>query len=211
MRTRLVLLLLAGLLLANQAHAQTAVDTELATRSRLWPITINLQTLVGVEPQLGRAAPIAFGASGEVLWHGVVGGFVGLLSSSGTPIPASSDGQPSLADRISVPIALAWHPLAAYTTKARFIDRLAAGFGLQCGLSVEYLRTAADDAITVGFHLAGSLDIPLYGGPLEGGFALRLYGRFLAASDQLLDPNMSPVVFEPGLVGQFLAGLSYTL
>ena len=116
----------------------------------------------------------------------------------------------SLADRVSVPVALAWRPFTPLARQASpFVRRLLAGIGVQIGLSIEHLRTSDDNATTAGLHLGAGIELPLYGGPVEGGLCLRLYGRLLVTKDVRLDTEQTQIVFEPGFSGQIFGGLAY--
>jgi hypothetical protein len=177
--------------------------------SAMWPLMLDLHALIGVEPH-DRGSPVAFGAGVELLWRARVGGFAELLASEGTPIIAPTvDGKqlPSLADRISVPFGLAARPLAPFSLHLRpWWARLLSGVGVQLGLTVEHVRTNDDSQTTAGLHLALGVDVPLYGGPKQGGVALRLYGRLLFTPEIHLDNS---AVFEPVATGQLFAGLAY--
>src|SRR6476620_2183608 len=63
------------------------------THGRLWPATLDVHAMIGVEPQGSRGNPIAFGVGAELLWKGIVGGFACLLSSEGTPILPHATGK----------------------------------------------------------------------------------------------------------------------
>ncbi len=115
--------------------------------------------------------------------------------------------QPGFADRISIPFGLSARPLAYWTVdRPGFWSRLGAGVGVQLGVTVEHLRTSDDEATTAGLHSALGIDVPLYGGPKQGGVALRLYGRLLFTPGVSLDNH---TVFEPASSGQLFAGLAY--
>jgi hypothetical protein len=180
------------------------------TRSSTWPFVLDLHLLLGAEPK-EQATPVAFGVGAEALWRALVGPFGALLASAGTilvPKAKGTQAPPSLADRISVPLGLAVRPLARYGwTHDTWLGRLGAGVGAQLGVTIEHLRTSDDDATTAGLHLALSVDVPLYGGPVQGGVALRLYGRFLYTPSVTLEANKS--VVEPAASGQIYAGLCW--
>lgn len=205
------------LLITRLAHATPFGDpAALAGYSRLWPATLDAHMLVGVEPHGVRGAPVAFGVGVEALWRGRVGGYAALLSSEGTPIAAvevNGVTKASLADRVSVPIALAWRPFQMLTPlvqqRSAFGRRLLEGIGVQVGISVEHLRTSDDSATTAGLHLGLGVELPLFGGPVEGGLSLRLYGRLLVTKDVRLDTTQTQIVFEPGFSGQIFGGLAY--
>jgi hypothetical protein len=178
-------------------------------RSRTWPYQLDLSVVVGGEPH-DRGTPIAFGVGAEVIFKLRAGVFAALLSSEGTPIlPVQQDGktQPSLADRISVPFGIAARPLSGLGARDSYWHRLLAGVGVQVGATVEHLRTSDDNRTVGGLHLAANLDIPVWGGPAEGGVALRLYGRLLIAPEIQLETNNA--VFEPITSGQIYGGLVY--
>jgi hypothetical protein len=60
---------------------------------------------------------------------------------------------------------------------------------------------------TGGFHGALALDVPLYGGPTEGGIAIRLAGRLLVTPEARL--GTSNEFQEPIASGQVYAGIAY--
>jgi hypothetical protein len=191
------------LLLCSNVAAQELVEGRTAT----WPFTLDVHVLVGVEPH-DRGAPVAFGIGAEALYHGWVGPFASLLSSEGSPITPPA-GKASLADRISVPLGLALRP--AGRAAARHDGwgwRLLGGLGFQVGLTVEHLRSNDTDKTTAGLHLGAELDVPLWGGPLSGGIALRLAGRLMVTPAISLEANQA--IREPITSGQLFAGLCYT-
>jgi hypothetical protein len=194
---------------AEQPALGPLPEAVVETRSATWPLMLDVHALLGVEPH-DRGSPVAFGAGVELLWRARVGGFAELLSSEGSPIIApSANGvqQPGFADRISIPFGLATRPLAPFTVeKSAWWARLVSGIGVQVGVSIEHLRTSDDNATTAGLHAALGIDVPLYGGPKQGGVALRLYARALFTPSVSLDKN---TVFEPSASGQLYAGLSY--
>lgn len=177
--------------------------------SATWPLMLDVHALIGGEPH-DRGTPVAFGAGLELLWKARVGGFAELLASEGTPIIAPTVNgvqQASFGDRISVPFGLAARPLAPLVIDSRsWWSRLAAGIGLQVGATVEHVRTSDDSQTTAGLHLALGVDVPIWGGPKEGGVALRLYGRLLVTPEISLDQKK---VFEPLASGQIYGGLAY--
>jgi hypothetical protein len=180
------------------------------TRSATWPLMLDMHALLGVEPHGDRGTPIAFGAGAELLWRARVGGFAELISSEGTALivpMVNGMQQPGFADRISIPFGLAARPLARwFVDRASWPARLAAGVGLQLGVTVEHLRTSDDTTTTAGLHVALGIDVPIYGGPKQGGIALRLYGRLMLTPTTYLDNR---TVFEPAATAQLFAGLAY--
>src|SRR5262249_15037332 len=132
------------LLLGTAAFAEE--PPEAIRASRTWPVSVDVHALVGAEPKGSGHNAVAFGAGFEVLWRARLGGFVSVLASNGAPIRLPSD-VPGIPDRISVPFGFALRPLAfAVDPKSnRWIGRFLEGFGLQAGLTVEYLRTSDDD------------------------------------------------------------------
>jgi hypothetical protein len=204
-----VLRFLAPLVLVSTVAAAQPLPAETVARTGLWPYALNVHLLVGAEPH-DQGTPVAFGIGAEVLWHATVGAFLGLFGSEGTPIVVKMQGSttpPSLADRVSVPFGLALRPLAWLGLKrADWGARLAAGVGLQIGPTVEHLRVSDADETTAGLHLALSVDVPLYGGPVQGGVAIRLYGRLLVTPDVSLDEAK---VHEPIASGQLYVGMCW--
>jgi hypothetical protein len=199
--------LLLVMLLAAPARADEA-------RTFTWPFTLDVHVLVGAELH-DVGTPVAFGIGGEGLYHGWIGPFVALLASEGSPIVptmgSAGKANPSLADRISVPIALAVRPLGPLAAQpersGRWGWRLLAGLGLQAGVAIEHLRSSDDEATTAGLHLGLNLDVPLYGGPLTGGIALRLYARLIWTPSVTLSTG---AIAEPAANGQLFAGICYT-
>jgi hypothetical protein len=213
-------LLCAVLLWTGVARAQTPADpSTLQAHTKLWPVTLEVYAVAGVEPHGDRGNPVAFGAGSEVLWHGLVGGFASLLSSEGTPILAHTTGQivngqpqtlPSLADRISVPFGVVARPFSTLLPRSHaFVRRVLAGIGLQAGLTVEHVRTSDDSSTLVGFHGAASVEVPIWGGPVESGVTVRVMGRLLATQSATLDSRLTQFAFEPTVSGQFYVGLAY--
>lgn len=182
-------------------------------RARSWPLSIAATLMVGLEPhdQANGLSPIAFGIGGEFLWKARVGGFVSLLSSEGTLVlvtqTVNGNKVPSLPDRISVPFGLAARPFTALVERDdRWLARLAAGVGVQLGLAVENLRTSDDSQTVAGLHLAVSVDVPVWGGPVQGGAGVRVMGRGVFAPSVSLSANS---VAEPIASGQLYAGLCW--
>jgi hypothetical protein len=186
------------------------LDEVVETRAATWPLMLDIHALLGVEPHGDRGTPIAFGAGAELLWRARVGGFAELIASEGTALIAPTINgvmQPGFADRISIPFGLAVRPLARwFVDRKDWPARLAAGVGLQFGVTVEHLRTSDDTMTTAGLHAALAIDVPIYGGPKRGGIALRLYARMMITPTTNLDTN---TVFEPVVSGQLFAGLAY--
>jgi hypothetical protein len=179
------------------------------SRSVTWPLTIDMHALIGAEPH-DRGTPIAFGAGVELLWRARIGGFAALLAAEGTPIitpTVNGVQQASFADRISVPFGLAARPLILLGfDRDTWTGRLLAGIDLQLGLTVEHLRTSDASATTAGLHAAVAVEVPIWGGPKQGGVALRLAARFIVTPATSLDMRS---VYEPIGSTQVFAGLSY--
>jgi hypothetical protein len=198
-----------------------------APRARTWPMTVELHALIGVEPHDQANADnqaVAFGVGGELLWRGRVGAFLSVLASQGSAVlvtkkDAANHTLPALADRISIPLGVALRPLAfLFRERTDYAAALAGGLGVQAGVSIENLRTSADDAWKPAGHIALTWDVPLYGSPIGGGVALRVAFRGLFSSETALSPASPstaggplgpPQVVEPGAALQFFAGLSY--
>lgn len=213
---RLLPLLLALSLLAGGAVARADSPQQISRPySRLWPLTLDVHLLLGGEPHGPRGTPIAFGVGAELLWRARVGAFAALLSSEGSPIlPQAQDGKTlnSLGDRISVPFGLAWRPFTPLSEpRSGWGWRLLAGIGVQAGLTVENLRSSDDEATTAGLHLGLSVDVPIFGGPIEGGLALRFYSRMMVVPEITLDASAPQKIHEPIFSGQLFGGLTYTL
>ena len=174
-----------------------------------------MHVLLGVE-RVDAANAVAFGASAEFLYHCRVGVFAGLLSAKGNAVLAEVDNGtvlPAPGDRISIPFGLALRPLGHLGMRAGsgargWAQRLLAGLGIEVGPTVEHIRTSGDSSTVVGLHLAVTADVPLWGGPVEGGVALRLMGRFIAAPSVSLEAN---AVQMPSATGQFYGGLAWML
>lgn len=175
-----------------------------------WPLMLDMHALIGIEPQGIRGTPLAFGAGAELLWRARVGGFAELLSSEGTALIAPTVNgvmEPGFADRISIPFGVSARPFVWWLVeRTAWWGRLLSGVGVQVGLTVEHLRTSDDNATTAGLHAALSVDVPIYGGPKQGGVALRLYGRLMLTPSVNLDKS---AVFEPLTSGQLFVGLAY--
>jgi hypothetical protein len=188
---------------------QTSNEPVVQTRSATWPLVTGISVLMGVEPH-DRGNPAAFGVGAELLWKARIGGFVALLASAGTPIvPPTVDGvqQPALGDRISVPFGLAGRPLAPFAgDPRRWGNRLLTGIDVQLGLTVEHVRTSDENATTAGLHVGLAVDVPLYGGPIQGGVALRVAMRGLFTPEIWLD-NRS--VFSGVASMQVFGGITY--
>jgi hypothetical protein len=89
-----------------------------------------------------------------------------------------------------------------------WLRRLAAGIGIELGMSIEHIRTSGQSETTGALHAALALDVPLWGGPVEGGVALRFVGRLMAGSAVTLE---SGAVAMPAVGGQFYGGVSWAL
>jgi hypothetical protein len=168
-----------------------------------------IHVLMGAEPH-DRGTPAAFGVGLELMWKARIGGFAALLASAGTPIvPPMRDGvqQPALGDRISVPFGVAGRPLAPFAgSQRRWVNRLLTGVDVQLGLTIEHLRTSDESATTAGLHLGVAVELPIYGGPVQGGVALRLAMRALFTPEIYLD-NRS--VFSGVASTQLFGGITY--
>jgi hypothetical protein len=197
---------------------EPSAESVVETRSATWPLMLDVHALIGVEPH-DRGSPVAFGAGAELLWRARIGGFAALLASEGTPIIAPTVNgmqQQGFADRISVPFGMASRPLAAFVVDRgdwqSWWARLVAGIGVQLGVTIEHLRTSDASDTTAGLHAAILVDVPLYGGPKQGGVALRLYARAMFTPSISLDFDTTTQafrVFEPIASGQLYAGLAY--
>jgi len=187
--------------------------------TRLWPATLGVHALIGVEPHGDRGTPAAFGVGAEAMWRGRVGGFAEVLSSEGTPILAHTTGQivngqpqtlPSLGDRVSVPFGVVWRPFTTLApSSGRWVRQFLAGMGVQAGITVEHVRTSDDSATVAGFHAAAAVEVPLFGGPTAGGVTFRINGRLLATPEIRLDTKITQSVFEGSVNGQLFFGLCY--
>jgi hypothetical protein len=209
-------LLLIGVLCraasAQPGEPTLTPPTEAVAESRAitWPLMLDIHALLGIEPHSTRGTPVAFGAGAELLWRARIGGFAELLSSEGTALIAPTVGgvmQPGFGDRVSIPFGVAARPLAwSLINRPNWWARLLTGVGVQLGLTVEHVRTSDDSVTTAGLHAALGVDVPLYGGPKQGGIALRLYARLLVTPSITLDTR---TVFEPVASGQLFCGLAY--
>jgi len=210
-RLSLAALFLSVIALGGSAFA----DADEVRRAATWPVTLGLNALVGASfanPGLGSAdrTPVAFGVSAELLWRGRVGGFAGLLSTSGLIVPpVGSDA--AAPDRISVPFGLAVRPfVAAMGERRSWGSRLARGVVLQTGLSVENLRSSDQNHTIAAFHLAAGVDVPLWGSATEGGVALRVYARGIFGPEVHLHAGETRELFAPNATGQLMVGFCYT-
>jgi hypothetical protein len=201
---------LALLLISSTAVADEQIAQQ---RTSLWPVTLNVHAVVGAELHGSRGSPVAMGAGGEVLWHGIVGGFAELLASQGTSLVAAAQ-QDALPDRISLPLGLAVRPFAklpSVVAQSSWLQRFVASIGVQVGASMEHLRISSDDATTAAFHLGFAAELPVYRGPLDGGIALKLYGRLIAGPGVTIVPTgASPGSTQArmdGVSGQLFGGL----
>ena len=193
------------------AHADE--NPELTSRLGAWQL--HLHVLLGVEP-VDSARAVAFGTSAELLWRCRVGMFAGLMSSKGNAVLATVENGQVLAapgDRISIPLGIAFRPLGHLARRPGdgaigWARRLAAGIGLELGISIEHIRTSGDSDTVAGLHAALGLDIPLWGGPVEGGVALRLYGRMIVARSVALEGGS---VQMPAVGGQIYGGVAWAL
>ncbi len=186
-----------------------------AERSHLGAWQLEMNIVLGVE-HVDRSNAVAFGTSAELLWHCRVGIFAGVLSSKGNAVLAEVENGsvlPAPGDRVSVPFGIAFRPFGHLGMRAGsgaigWAQRLAAGIGIEAGPTIEHIRTSGDSATVAGLHVALSADIPLWGGPVEGGVAIRLMGRLIAAPSVSLEAN---AVQMPAASGQLYAGLAWTL
>jgi hypothetical protein len=155
----------------------------------------------------GNAA--SFGFVGEALWRGRIGGFAGLLSTSGV-IENPPPGQSNIPDRISAPFGLAARPFAVLVEhRGDYLGRLAQGVWVQLGVTIENLRTSDENQTVAGFHGAVGMDVPIWGGPVEGGVVLRVNYRMVAAPEVHLHAGESQELFAPKFSSQIFAGLAY--
>ena len=201
-----------------------------ATQYHAAPWLIVASVGMGVEPHDGildsSHSPIAFTLAGQALWHGWVGPAIGLYTSEGSPVVAMS-GQPSFADRVSLVAALAVRPLAflAWGRGDDFAGRLAAGVGVELGISEELTRDSLELSHALGLHALLSMELPIWGGASVGGLTLRAAGRLVYTDAQCfspdamassaecfgLDATKHKVIVEPGTALQFLFGFVYYL
>lgn len=205
-RTACVVLVLAGV-------AGLACADEVQISGAFRPLVLEVSVAAGAELQGNRGNPVAMGASGELLWRGLVGGFVSLLGTSGASILPSQVGGtalPALGDRLSVPFGVAFRPLVLFANRiSERTLRYLAGFDIQAGVSVEQLRTSANSTVTAGFHGALAWEVPLWGSPMDGGLALRVGGRLIAAPEVRLEVSPREELFIPRVSGQLYAGAGY--
>ncbi len=184
-------------------------------RSRLGAWQLHLHIVLGVEP-VDQSRAVAFGTSAELLWRCRVGVFAGLLSAKGNAVLAATEGGQVLAapgDRISVPLGLALRPFGHLGMRpgdgaSGWARRLAAGIGLELGASIEHIRTSGESKTVGALHAALALDVPLWGGPVEGGVSLRVVGRMMVAPSVSLEGG---AVEMPTLGGQLYGGISWAL
>jgi hypothetical protein len=195
------------------------IDPAPLLHSRLGAWQLHMAIVTGVEPVDGSNA-VAFGASVELLYHCRLGVFAALTSSKGNAIIATTDSKgntlPAPADRISVPLGLAVHPFGNLGMRPGsgfrgWAHRLAAGLGLELGVSVEHIRDSGSSATNPGLHAALGLDVPLYGGPVEGGLMLHMQGRLIVAPAVTLEGGSSTPIHMPAVGGQFYGGLMWAL
>jgi hypothetical protein len=203
--------LLSVIALGGSAFA----DAEEVRRAATWPVTLGLNAMIGAafaNPGAGSPdrTPVAFGVSAELLWRGRVGGFAGLLSTSGLIVPPVG-GDAAAPDRISVPFGLAFRPLVvAMGERQSWASRLARGVVIQTGVSVENLRSSDQNHTVAAFHLAAGVDVPLWGSVTEGGVALRVYARGIFQPEVHLHAGETRELFAPNATGQLLVGFCYT-
>ncbi len=211
-----VAVLCAALVSGGTASAdELAAEARPELRSRLGSLQLHVHVVLGVEPVDGSRA-VAFGTSAELLWRCRVGVFAGLLSSKGNAVLAVTDtGRvlPAPGDRISVPLGLAFRPFGHLGMRPGdggrgWARRLAAGLGLELGISAEHIRTSGQSETVPALHAAIAADIPLWGGPVEGGVALRVVGRLIAGPSVTLE---SGAVEMPSVSGQLYGGLAWAL
>ena len=178
----------------------------------------------GLEPQ-GRVPAscgnpqchlFAFAIGVEVLWRGLVGPALSIYTTEGQPLVVEKERGASFGDRLSVPLGVAVRPLAflAWRRGDGYLWRLLAGLGLQVGAALEQGRTALESKLSVGFHGAASLDVPIWGGGSTGGVTLRLQGRLRAGADARLlfdERSQTYQVIGPGTAAQLLVGLAFYL
>ncbi|MEO6954774.1 MAG: hypothetical protein ABI321_23440 [Polyangia bacterium] len=184
--------------------------------SRLGALQLHMNIVLGVEP-VDNAHAVAFGTSAELLYHCRIGVFAGLMSSKGNAVLATVDPSGNVrqapGDRISIPFGLAFHPLGYMGMRAGsgargWAQRLAAGLGLELGPTIEHIRTSGSAKTVGGLHAGLAIDIPLWGGPVEGGVMLRVAGRLVVAPSVTLE---SGSVYMPAASGQFYGGVTWAL
>jgi len=192
-----------------------ADEAEVVKHAATWPAILVLNAMVGASlsnPGLGSPdrTPVAFGITAELLWRGRVGGFAGLLSTSGLIVPPVGADSAS-PDRISVPFGLAFRPLtAAMGDRRDYRARFARGLMMQLGLSVENLRSSDQSHTIAAFHIGAAVDVPLWGSVTEGGVAFRIYARGIFGPEVHLHAGDTKELFAPNAAGQILAGFCYT-
>lgn len=187
-----------------------------ALRSRLGALQLHMHVVLGVEP-VDRARAMAFGTSAELLYHGRIGAFVALLSSKGNAVLATVDTSGNVrqapGDRISIPFGVAFRPLGHLGMRAGagargWAQRLAAGIGLELGPTIEHIRTSGSSKTVGGLHAGLAVDVPLWGGPIEGGVMLRFAARLVAAPSVTLEAGS---VYMPAASGQLYGGVTWAL
>ncbi len=181
---------------------------EITATSKTWPLTVDIHPMIGTEPKGSGHNLIAFGLGGELLWKGRIGGFAAVLGSEGSPEVTSST-EKAFPDRISVPFGFAARPFA-YNVKpndTRWVSRFLQGIDVQLGISVEHIRTSDDSVTTAGLHLGLGFEVPVYGGPRQGGLSLRFQARGVFTPSVDLESNKS--VHEPAGSGQLYAGVAF--
>lgn len=165
-------------------------------------------------PQCNMVLTYAIG--GEALWRGFLGPAAELVVAEGTPIEPGADANnkpiPAFGDRISIVLAVAVRPLAPLSWHhSGWWRRLAAGLGVQVGLSVEHTRVTLDSQTNAGLHLQAHLDVPLWRANTERGLSLRLAVRVLVSPEAVFQLGKDASVDEPGTAVQLFAGLAYYL
>jgi hypothetical protein len=165
-------------------------------------------------PQCNMVLTYAIG--GEALWRGLVGAAAELVAAQGSPIQPGADANnkpiPAYGDRISIVLAAAVRPFAPLAWHhSGWWRRLAAGFGVQVGLSVEHTRVTLDSQTNAGLHLQAHLDVPLWRANTERGLSLRLAVRVLVSPEVVFQLGKDASVDEPGTAAQLFAGFTYYL
>jgi hypothetical protein len=225
-----------ALAVAALAWHGARADEELAMRAP--PLLVNLGLGFGIEPhtrqsvQCSRTSAaqgggmqevtvpqcnmvLAFTVGGEALWRGLVGPAVELVAAQGAAVQPGADASNNpisgYGDRISVVVAAAVRPFAWLAwAHSGWWRRLAAGFGLQVGVSVEYTRVTLDSQTNAGLHLGALLDVPVWRSNVEGGLSLRLSMRALISPEAVF-PMGTTTVDEPGKAIQLFGGIAYYL